>query len=169
MPFKYRKGLLKENGNITVNKLCAIIKRRVRIDQIKPEPQYTTALNTLNSSGNPAMAQVIEVNETTEATITTDKHDNIIEAKKIDYTVTMTEVMDKEKTANTNETTEATITTDKHNNIIEAKKIDYRVTTTEVMGKTKTACTSKNVLQNMYKRPEFFQNSTSIPRFKYTI
>ena len=69
MPFKYKKGLLKENGNITVNKLCAIIKRRVRIDQIKPEPQYTTALNTLNSSGNPALAQVIETESIMAAVI----------------------------------------------------------------------------------------------------
>ena len=77
--------------------------------------------------------------------------------------------MDKEKTVNTNETTEATITTDKHNNIIEAKKSDYTVTTTEVMDKKKAAYTSKNVLQNMCKRLEFVQNSTSIPRYKYTI
>ena len=60
MPFKNKKVLLKENDNITVNELCAIIKRRVRIDQINPEPQYTTAFNTLNASGNPAVAQAIE-------------------------------------------------------------------------------------------------------------
>ena len=60
MPFKYKKLLLKENDNITVNELCAIIKRRVRIDQINPEPQYTTVFNTLNASGNPAVAQAIE-------------------------------------------------------------------------------------------------------------
>ena len=60
MPFKYKNVLLKENDNITVNELCAIIKRRVRIDQINPEPQYTTAFNTLNASGNPAVARAIE-------------------------------------------------------------------------------------------------------------
>ena len=60
MPFKYEKGLLKENYNITVNELCAIIKRRVRIDQINPEPQYTTAFNTLNASRNHAVARAIE-------------------------------------------------------------------------------------------------------------
>ena len=60
MPFKYKKVLLKKNDNVTVNELCAIIKRRVRIDQINPESQYTTAFKTLNASGNPAVAQAIE-------------------------------------------------------------------------------------------------------------
>ena len=60
MPFKYKKVLLKENDNITVNELCAIIKRRVRIYQIKPEPQYPTEFFTFNPSGNPAVARAIE-------------------------------------------------------------------------------------------------------------
>ena len=60
MPFNYNKVLLNENDNIPVNELCAIIKRRVRIEQIHPEPSQTTALNALNASSNPAVVQALE-------------------------------------------------------------------------------------------------------------
>ena len=33
-----------ENDNTAVNELCAVIKRRVRTDQIHPEPQHLTHL-----------------------------------------------------------------------------------------------------------------------------
>ena len=49
-----------EIDNITVKQLCAINKRPVVIEQINPEPQYTTNFNTLITSGNPAIAQAIE-------------------------------------------------------------------------------------------------------------
>ena len=39
---------------------CAQNKRRVRIDQIHPEPSHTTALNALNASRNPAVVQALE-------------------------------------------------------------------------------------------------------------
>ena len=60
MPFKYEKVLLKENDNIAANKLCGIIKRRVRINQIHPEPSHTTAFNALNASSNPAVVEALE-------------------------------------------------------------------------------------------------------------
>ena len=123
MPFKYKKVLLKENDNTTVNELCTVINRRVRIDQINPEPQYTAEFNTLNATGNAAVAQAIESiiaagiasiqvaqhrisawrvlstldteeEITTEAITTTDKHTSIMKTKTAEDTVTITTAED---------------------------------------------------------------------------
>ena len=121
MSFKYKKVLLKENDNITVNELCAIIKRRVRIDQMNPEPQYTTAFNTLNASGNPAVAQAIEsIMATGIASMQYHSHRVTATAWRILSTLATEEQI----------TTEATTTTDKHTSIMETKMAEDTVTTT---------------------------------------
>ena len=60
MPFKYKKVLLRELDNVGVNDLCSIVKRRLRIDQLNPEPAHTTAFNSLTSSQNSAFNQAVE-------------------------------------------------------------------------------------------------------------
>ena len=60
MPFKYKKVLLRELDNVGVNDLCSIVKRRLRIDQLKPEPAHTTAFNSLTSSQNSAFNKALE-------------------------------------------------------------------------------------------------------------
>ena len=60
MPFKYKKVLLRELDNVGVRDLCSIVKRRLRIDQLNPEPAHTIAFNSLTSSQNSAFNQAVE-------------------------------------------------------------------------------------------------------------
>ena len=60
MPFKYKKSLLREFDNVGVNDLCSIVKRRLRIEQLNPEPAQTTAFNSLTSSQNSAFNKAVE-------------------------------------------------------------------------------------------------------------
>ena len=67
MPFKYKKVLLRELDNVGVNDLCSIVKRRLRIDQLNPEPAHTTAFNSLTSSQNSSLSQTkTEITQHTE-------------------------------------------------------------------------------------------------------
>ena len=60
MPFKYKKVLLRELDNVGVNDLCSIVKGRLRIDQLNPEPAHTTTFNSLTSSQNSAFNQAVK-------------------------------------------------------------------------------------------------------------
>ena len=139
MPFKYKKVLLKENDNITVNELCAIIKRQFRIDQIISEPQYTTAFNTLNASRNPTVAQAIE--SIMLAVISSTQV-----AQSPHHRVESTQYPNRLKEYNYPEeeiTTEVTTTTDKHTSIMENRMDEVTVTTTTAEDVTVEAFTGR--------------------------